>query len=63
MAGAEGIVLALVALGEAGEAAALAQRANAVAPPGQELVWIGLVADVPDEAVVGANRRPSGARW
>ncbi len=30
---------------------ALAQRADAVAPAGQNLVWIGLVADVPDQLV------------
>ncbi len=48
---AEGVVLALAALGEAGEAAALAQGPDAVAPPGQHLVRIGLVADVPDQPV------------
>ena len=51
MRGAERVVFALGALGEAGEAAALAQRADAVAPAGQNLVRIGLMADVPDEAV------------
>ena len=51
MRGAERIVFALGALGEAGEATALAQRADAVAPPGQNLVRIGLMADVPDDAV------------
>ena len=51
MRGAERIVFALGALGEAGEAAAHAQRADAVAPPGQNLVRIGLMADVPDDAV------------
>jgi hypothetical protein len=49
--GAERVVLALGALGEAGEAAALAQRANAVTPAGEDLVRIGLVADVPDQPV------------
>ena len=48
---AERVVLALGALGEAGQAAALAQRADAVAPAGQDLVRIGLVADVPDQPV------------
>ena len=33
--------------------AALAQRADAVAPAGEDLVRIGLVADVPDQPVVG----------
>ena len=39
------------ALGEAGQAAALAQGADAVAAPGEDLVRIGLVADVPDQPV------------
>ena len=49
---AERVVFALGALGEAGQAAALAQGADAVAPAGQDLVRIGLVADVPDQPVV-----------
>ena len=49
---AEGVVIALGAEGEARQAAALAKRADAVAPPGQDLVGIGLVADVPDQLVV-----------
>ncbi len=52
MGRAEGVVFALGALGEAGQAAALAQGADALAPPGQDLVRIGLVADVPDEPVM-----------
>ncbi len=52
MRGAERIVFALGALGEAGQAAALAQRADAVAAAGEDLVRIGLVADVPDQPVV-----------
>ena len=51
MRGAERVVLALGALGEAGQAAALAQGADAVAAAGQDLVRIGLVADVPDQPV------------
>ena len=51
MRGAERIVFALGALGEAGQPAALAQRADAVAPAGEDLVRIGLVADVPDQPV------------
>ena len=51
MRGAERVVFALGALGEAGKAAALAQRADAVAPAGEDLVRIGLVADVPDQPV------------
>ena len=52
MGGAERVVFALRALGEAGQAAALAQGADAVAPAGEDLVRIGLVADVPDQAVL-----------
>ena len=51
MRGAERIVVALAALGETGQAAAGAQRADAVAAAGQDLVRIGLVADVPDQTV------------
>ena len=51
MRGAERVVFALGALGEAGQPAALAQRADAVAAAGQDLVRIGLMADVPDQAV------------
>ena len=40
------------ALGEAGKPAFLAQRADAVAAAGQDLVRIGLVADIPDQPVV-----------
>ena len=52
MRGAERVVFALGALGEAGEAPALAHGADAVAPAGQDLVRIGLVADVPDQPVI-----------
>ena len=48
---AERVVFALRPAGEAGQAAALAQRADAVAPAGQDLVRIGLMADVPDQPV------------
>ena len=53
MAGAEGIVFALRAPGEARQAVALAQRADARAPAGQNLVRIGLMADIPDQPVRG----------
>jgi hypothetical protein len=49
--GAERVVFALGPLGEAGEAAALAQGADAAAPSGEDLVRVDLVADVPDEHV------------
>ncbi len=51
MRGAERVVFAFGALGEAGQAAALPQRANAVAPAGENFVRIGLVADIPDQPV------------
>ena len=49
---AEGVVFALAALGETRKAAALAQGADTVAPSGQDLVRIALVADIPDELVL-----------
>ena len=52
MAGAERVVFTLGALGEAGQAAALAYGADTVAPAGEDLVRIGLMADVPDQPVV-----------
>ena len=50
---AERIVLALGPLGEAGQPAGLAQRPDPVAPAGQDLVGIGLMADIPDQLVLG----------
>lgn len=49
--GAEGIVRALATLGEAGEAAGLAQGADTLAPAGEDLVRVGLAADIPDQAI------------
>ncbi len=51
MRGAERVVLALRALGEARQAAALTQGADAIAAPGEDLVRIGLMPDVPDQTV------------
>src|SRR3954452_12082794 len=51
MRGAERVVIALGALGEAGQTAAGAKRTDAVAAAGQDLVRIGLMADVPDQPV------------
>ena len=62
MRGAEGVVFAFGALGEAGQPSALAQRADAVAASGQDLVRIGLVADVPDQLVVGRIEACNAAR-
>ncbi len=50
---AETIVFAFSALGETGQTAALAQRTNPVAPLGQDFVGIGLMADIPYDAVGG----------
>src|SRR6476661_6711414 len=50
---AERVVFALAAPGEAAEAPALPKRPDAVAPPGDDLVRIGLVPDVPDQLVLG----------
>ena len=52
MSRAERVVFALRPLGEAGKSAALSQRPDAVASAGQDLVRIGLMADVPDQAVL-----------
>jgi hypothetical protein len=49
--GAEGVVFAFVALREARQAEVLAQRGHALATAGQDLVRIGLVPDIPDDAV------------
>jgi hypothetical protein len=46
------VVVAFGALGEAGQTAALAERPNAIAPAGEDLVRIGLMAHVPDQPVV-----------
>ena len=48
---AEGVKGALGAFGEARQPALLPQGADAVAPPGQDLVGIALVAHVPDQLV------------
>ena len=50
---AERVVGALRALGEARQPAALAQGADALAPAGQDLVRIGLMAHIPDHTVSG----------
>ena len=52
MGGAERVVFALAAAREARQAALLAERADAAAPPGDDLVRIGLMADVPDHPVL-----------
>ena len=50
---AEGVIFALRALRKAVETSGLADGPDSVAPARQDLVGIGLVADVPNEAVLG----------
>ncbi len=50
---AERVVFAFGPLGEARQAAALADGADTLAATGQDLVRIALMTDVPDQAVVG----------
>ena len=52
MGGAEGVIFALGPAGEAGQAIFLPQRANAIAPAGQDLVRITLVTDIEDQPIV-----------
>jgi len=52
MRGPEGIVLALGPLGEAREASTLTQRTDPVPAAREDLVRVGLVADIPDQAVL-----------
>ena len=51
VAGAKGVAGAFVPLEESGESAMLAEGAELVGPSRQELPGVGLVADVPDNAV------------
>ena len=51
MAGAHDVVLGLEDRAERREAAVLADRVEPVAAPGQDLVRVGLVADVPEDLV------------
>ena len=50
---AERIIFAFGAFGETGKAAARAQRADPVTPASDDLVRIALMANVPDELIVG----------
>ena len=49
---AEAVVLALRALGEAGQPATLTQRANLFTAAGEDFVRVGLMTDVPDQPVI-----------
>jgi hypothetical protein len=58
VAGAHDVVLGLGDRAERGEPAVLADRPQLVAPPGQDLVRIGLVADIPQDPVArGVEQR------
>ncbi len=57
MGRAEGVERTFGPTGEAGEAILLAQARHPITPPGQYLVWVTLMADVPDD---GVNRRIEG---
>ncbi len=52
MRGAERVVFALRALGETRKPAALPDRADTVAPAGQDLVRVRLMTDIPDQPVM-----------
>src|SRR3569833_3212488 len=52
MAGAKRIVGAFLAVGEACETTGLAQRSNSVTTTSQDLMWISLMADVPNQTIV-----------
>ncbi|MNC42518.1 hypothetical protein D3C81_1507440 [compost metagenome] len=53
MTDAEGVVLALRAAREGGQAVLLAQGGHLLAASGEDLVRVGLVADVPHQTVAG----------
>ena len=53
MGSAESIVFTFGTLRESGQAAAGAQRADAITPAGQNFVRISLVTDIPDQLVIG----------
>ena len=53
MARAKRVIHALAAFGKTRQAAALANAAHAVAPLGQYFMRIGLMADIPNDTVIG----------
>src|SRR6185312_15849591 len=57
VAGAEGIIRALITAQIAGNATKLLDRAEAVAAARHELMRIGLVADIPDEHILRSIER------
>ena len=57
VAGVVDVVGALGTLGESAEAAVRSQRAELGAPAGDQFVYVGLVADVSDDLVLGTVER------
>ena len=55
MAAVHDVVLGLGAARETADATELTQRGELVQPPGEQLVGVGLVAGVPDDAVLGTR--------
>ena len=53
VADAKGVVLAFAAARESGDAILLPQGAHLLAPTGEDLVRIGLMTHVPDQAIIG----------
>jgi hypothetical protein len=53
VAGAEGIMRGFAPFRESGQSAELTLAMKVVTPTGNDLMGIGLVADIPDEAVIG----------
>jgi hypothetical protein len=53
VAGVERVVRRLAALRESADTAVLAKRLEPITPPGEELVYVTLVADIPDDPVLG----------
>ena len=47
----ERVIFAFRALGETAQASALPESSDPIAPSGQDLVRVGLVANVPDDAI------------
>ena len=59
----EGVMLALVRLGKAGESLILAQRLELFTPPGQDFMWVALVSHVENEPVArGVEHAVNGHR-
>ena len=52
MPGAKRVVFRLIAPQEAADAAILLDGGKLIAPPGQDLVRVGLMTDIPDQTVV-----------